>query len=102
MFTAVIVGVCIIVSVSVCRLYHALFVYRYFLSILQSHSSTLTHAHVLTGHCDFYSEDMFKPIAVEDEMYQIKPMNCPCHCLIYKDAPRSYRDLPIRWAELGE
>ena len=38
---------------------------------------------------------------VENEEYQIKPMNCPFHCLIYKDSPKSYRDLPIRWAELG-
>ena len=55
-----------------------------------------------SGHCDFYSNDMFKPIAVEEEMYQIKPMNCPFHCLVYKDSQRSYRDLPIRWAELGK
>jgi len=38
---------------------------------------------------------------VEDQEYQIKPMNCPFHVLVFKDAPRSYRDLPIRWAELG-
>jgi threonyl-tRNA synthetase len=38
---------------------------------------------------------------VEEEEYQLKPMNCPFHCLMYKNAPRSYRDLPIRWAELG-
>jgi threonyl-tRNA synthetase len=44
---------------------------------------------------------MFRPIVVEDEEYQIKPMNCPFHCLIFKDLPRSYRDLPVRWAELG-
>ena len=38
---------------------------------------------------------------VENEQYQIKPMNCPFHCLMYKDAMRSYRDLPFRWGELG-
>jgi len=38
---------------------------------------------------------------VEDEQYQIKPMNCPFHCLVYKNTPKSYRDLPVRWAELG-
>jgi len=54
-----------------------------------------------SGHFDFYRDDMFKPIHVEEEEYQIKPMNCPFHCLVYKDLPRSYRDLPIRWAELG-
>jgi threonyl-tRNA synthetase len=54
-----------------------------------------------SGHCDFYKDGMFKTMEVEDEEYQIKPMNCPFHCLVYKDTPRSYRDLPIRWAELG-
>ena len=41
------------------------------------------------------------PLQVENDEYQIKPMNCPFHCLVYKSSPRSYRDLPIRWAELG-
>ena len=54
-----------------------------------------------SGHNDFYREGMFQTMNVEDEEYQIKPMNCPFHCLVYKDTPRSYRDLPIRWAELG-
>lgn len=44
---------------------------------------------------------MFDQMQVEGAEYQIKPMNCPFHVLIFKDAPRSYRDLPIRWAELG-
>jgi hypothetical protein len=44
---------------------------------------------------------MFDQMDVENEKYQIKPMNCPFHCLMYKDDMRSYRDLPIRWAELG-
>jgi threonyl-tRNA synthetase len=38
---------------------------------------------------------------VEGDEYQIKPMNCPFHVLMYKDRPRSYRSLPLRWAELG-
>lgn len=54
-----------------------------------------------SGHFDFYREDMFDQMDVEDEQYQIKPMNCPFHCLMYKDELRSYRDLPFRWAELG-
>lgn len=54
-----------------------------------------------SGHFDFYRSDMFHPIEVEKEEYQIRPMNCPFHCLMYKDELRSYRDLPIRWAELG-
>jgi threonyl-tRNA synthetase len=44
---------------------------------------------------------MFDQMDVEGDLYQIKPMNCPFHCLVYKDALRSYRDLPFRWAELG-
>jgi threonyl-tRNA synthetase len=54
-----------------------------------------------SGHFDFYKDDMFDQMAVDDEEYQIKPMNCPFHCLMYKDLLRSYRDLPFRWAELG-
>jgi threonyl-tRNA synthetase len=54
-----------------------------------------------SGHFDFYKDDMFKVIEVENQEYQIKPMNCPFHCLVYKDSQKSYRDLPIRWAELG-
>jgi threonyl-tRNA synthetase len=55
-----------------------------------------------SGHFDFYRDDMFDQIqTVENEAYQLKPMNCPFHCLMYKDELRSYRDLPLRWAELG-
>jgi threonyl-tRNA synthetase len=53
-----------------------------------------------SGHADFYRDDMFQPIDVDGEQYQLKPMNCPFHCLIFKDRPRSYRELPLRWAEL--
>eukprot|EP00171_Calliarthron_tuberculosum_P014389 IDg14389t1 len=54
-----------------------------------------------SGHLDFYSESMFQRIEVENEQYQLKPMNCPFHCLVFKDGLRSYRELPLRWAELG-
>lgn len=54
-----------------------------------------------SGHFDFYRNDMFKTMEVEEQQYQLKPMNCPFHCLMFKDAPKSYRDLPLRWAELG-
>ncbi|CAM6099368.1 unnamed protein product [Calypogeia fissa] len=54
-----------------------------------------------SGHLDFYKENMYEPMDVEEETYQLKPMNCPCHIQIYKDAMRSYRELPIRVAELG-
>jgi len=54
-----------------------------------------------SGHFDFYRSDMFDQMEVENDQYQIKPMNCPFHCLMYRDELRSYRDLPVRWAELG-
>ena len=54
-----------------------------------------------SGHADFYSDDMFKPMELDDVEYQLRPMNCPFHILIYKDKLRSYRDLPIRLGELG-
>jgi len=54
-----------------------------------------------SGHLEFYSESMFDQMQVERETYQIRPMNCPFHVLIYKDGMKSYRDLPLRWAELG-
>jgi len=54
-----------------------------------------------SGHTDFYKEDMYAPMEVEGEQYQIKPMNCPFHIEIYKNSLHSYRELPIRWAELG-
>ena len=54
-----------------------------------------------SGHLDFYSESMFGPMQVDERQYQLKPMNCPFHVLTYASTLRSYRDLPIRWAELG-
>ncbi|HEY5997521.1 MAG TPA: threonine--tRNA ligase, partial [Candidatus Deferrimicrobiaceae bacterium] len=54
-----------------------------------------------SGHLDFYRQSMFSPIEVEGQDYQLKPMNCPFHIQIYKTRMRSYRDLPIRYAELG-
>lgn len=54
-----------------------------------------------SGHVDFYSQNMFSCMEVENSDYQVKPMNCPFHILIYKSKTRSYRDLPIRWAEIG-
>jgi threonyl-tRNA synthetase len=54
-----------------------------------------------SGHTNFYRENMFSPIEIEKADYQLKPMNCPGHILIYKSRLRSYRDLPMRLAELG-
>jgi threonyl-tRNA synthetase len=54
-----------------------------------------------SGHTDFYREGMYRPMEEENQLYQLRPMNCPFHVLIYKNALRSHRELPIRWAELG-
>ncbi len=54
-----------------------------------------------SGHLDFYSEDMYSPIKVDERYFQLKPMNCPFHIAMYKSRLWSYRDLPLRWAELG-
>ncbi|MBI5101444.1 MAG: threonine--tRNA ligase [Nitrospirae bacterium] len=54
-----------------------------------------------SGHLDFYNENMYSPMEVEGYPYEIKPMNCPFHIHVYKGLLRSYRDLPIRYAELG-
>jgi threonyl-tRNA synthetase len=54
-----------------------------------------------SGHLDFYKEGMYSPMDVDGQDYYIKPMNCPFHILIYKTSLRSYRELPLRWAELG-
>ncbi|MFU2158077.1 threonine--tRNA ligase [Caldisericum sp. AR60] len=54
-----------------------------------------------SGHWDFYRENMFSPMEVDKGSYMVKPMNCPFHIAIYKSRTRSYRDLPLRFAELG-
>lgn len=54
-----------------------------------------------SGHLDFYKESMYSGMKVDEQDYFIKPMNCPFHIMIYKSHLRSYRDLPLRWAELG-
>jgi threonyl-tRNA synthetase len=54
-----------------------------------------------SGHWGWYRENMYSPMDVENQQYMLKPMNCPFHILIYKSRLRSYRELPIRLAELG-
>ncbi len=54
-----------------------------------------------SGHLDFYNENMYSPMDIEGQDYFIKPMNCPFHLMIFKSKGYSYRDLPLRWAELG-
>ena len=55
----------------------------------------------ISGHEGFYGENMYPPMELDDAEYRLKPMNCPGHILIYKNTPKSYRDLPVRYAELG-
>jgi threonyl-tRNA synthetase len=54
-----------------------------------------------SGHLGFYKESMYSSMEIDEQDYYIKPMNCPFHIMIYKSHIRSYRDLPLRWAELG-
>jgi threonyl-tRNA synthetase len=55
----------------------------------------------VSGHEGFYASNMYTPMELDDAEYRLKPMNCPGHILIYKNSPKSYRDLPARYAELG-
>ncbi|HLD28205.1 MAG TPA: threonine--tRNA ligase [Patescibacteria group bacterium] len=54
-----------------------------------------------SGHLDFYSEGMYAPFGIDEENYRLKPMNCPLQVQLYKAKSHSYRDLPIRWTEMG-
>jgi threonyl-tRNA synthetase len=55
----------------------------------------------ISGHEGHYAQNMYTPMELDDAEYRLKPMNCPGHILIYKNSPKSYRDLPVRLAELG-
>jgi threonyl-tRNA synthetase len=59
------------------------------------------HLWETSGHLDFYKDGMYSPMEIDGQDYYIKPMNCPFHIMIYKTRLRSYRELPLRWAELG-
>jgi threonyl-tRNA synthetase len=54
-----------------------------------------------SGHWDFYRDSMYSPIKIDEVEYELKPMNCPFHISIFKSRMRSYREFPMRWAELG-
>ena len=54
-----------------------------------------------SGHWEYYQDSMYPPMDIEGQGYLVKPMNCPGHILMYKTQLRSYRQLPLRWAELG-
>ena len=55
----------------------------------------------VSGHLDFYKDSMYAPMEIDGQQYYLRPMNCPFHILIYKSCLHSYRELPLRWAELG-
>ncbi|MFA5317509.1 MAG: threonine--tRNA ligase [Dehalococcoidales bacterium] len=55
----------------------------------------------ISGHLGFYKENMYSPMNIDEQDYYVRPMNCPFHILAYKSRVRSYRELPMRWAELG-
>lgn len=55
----------------------------------------------ISGHLDHYRENMYSPITIDEQEFYLKPMNCPFHILAYKSRTRSYRELPLRWAEQG-
>jgi len=55
----------------------------------------------ISGHLENFAEGLFGPLEVEGQRFRLKPMNCPGHILIYRSRPRSYRDLPLRYAEFG-
>jgi len=59
------------------------------------------HLWETSGHLEFYSENMYSPMDIDGNEYFVKPMNCPFHIMVYRSDTRSYRDLPLRWAELG-
>lgn len=63
----------------------------------------LANAHLFetSGHLQFYKDGMYPPMEMDNGTYYLKPMNCPMHCLIYRDRQRSYRELPLRLFELG-
>ncbi|MFZ9795438.1 MAG: threonine--tRNA ligase [Ilumatobacteraceae bacterium] len=60
-----------------------------------------SHLFETSGHLDFYKDGMYPPMEMDNGTYYPKPMNCPMHCLIYRDRQRSYRELPLRLFELG-
>jgi threonyl-tRNA synthetase len=59
------------------------------------------HLWETSGHLGFYKDSMYSPMEIDEQDYYIKPMNCPFHIMIYKTRLHSYRELPLRWAELG-
>lgn len=73
-----------------------------YLPVITPHIGNI-NLYITSGHYEKYGKDSFHPITTpqEGEAFLLKPMNCPHHCEIYKSSPRSYKDLPIRYAEFG-
>jgi threonyl-tRNA synthetase len=62
----------------------------------------LLHLYETSGHYPYYKETMYAPIVIDDEQFMLRPMTCPHHFALYKSRPHSYRELPLRIAELGK
>ena len=75
---------------------------RYGFEFVYSPHLAREHLWEISGHLDYYAENMFPRLEVDaDDFYRVKPMNCPFHILIYRSRARSYRELPLRYSELG-
>ena len=75
--------------------------YRNGYDVLYTPHLAKQHLWETSGHMDFYRDRMYSPMDIDGMNYIVKPMNCPFHIHVYKSRLRSYRDLPLRWAELG-
>lgn len=75
--------------------------YRHGYELLYTPHLGRSHLWETSGHLGFYRDSMYSPMEIDQQEFFIKPMNCPFHIMVYKTQTRSYRDLPLRWAELG-
>ena len=73
---------------------------RGYLPVVTPHLGSI-ELYQTSGHYPYYSDSQYTPIDVDGDAFMLRPMNCPHHCRIYKSQPRSYRDLPLRYAEFG-
>lgn len=73
---------------------------RGYLPVVTPHLGSI-ELYQTSGHYPYYADSQYTPIDVDGDAFMLRPMNCPHHCRIYKSQPRSYRDLPLRYAEFG-
>ena len=73
---------------------------RGYLPVITPHLGNI-ELYKTSGHYPYYADSQYTPIDVDDDQFLLRPMNCPHHCRIYTSQPRSYRDLPLRYAEFG-